>query len=1078
MKKILAIVLTLAMLLSMVAVGTSAATREVTQDEGTENHYWMFQSGNSWHPVKFTDPSQTVELDIRLDDATSELTNYSQSNAPSLSATAIGLGENNPSVAYNFTVGTWYTVKWVSAGGSTEIFVNGESVGTVSAEITYLSGDQFYWKTVLVSMDNVKVGSQTFDFEGDYSAWNTESTQGKLMVIETPGAVHNNLVYSYDVVKSEKKAYSHNIADGNDGQYMYITDVPTTSKAFARVSFDVFFTKEGSTLFGPDYLSGNKIGVTPAGVGTLTLATPMTLNTWHHVSIESYIGNNASFVKVDGGDASATNNDGIISAVFNSNTICCAGKWAAVTNIVFEESDDAANYTTVATEDFSDGTWNDFGSAASGNGVVTTIVEKGEETVKQDLGLKYWHFQAGNTYAPVSVGNVSNYDVEMDICLDEASSGLFNQFNLGQYPMISTTQIGVGDSARLNYTINPGTWYHVKWDALENGTTDIYVDGVKIGNVGAVCSHYDGLQYVSWTLISIDNLKIAGVSTDFEDGKAHQGGGQGQSMEYVLMSETIFDKIPTPEVTGDAVALSSPFDGTLTNYEISSMKAEGKNMILDFNLKLLPQTNERIADSQGNHWFEFWLDSACQNRVCIGTEAVGVQRKGTNDWTAFDFGANTWHRVTIEVLGSYNTVRIYVDTTLVYEGTCGDVDWLDGRYLIGNVYNVTALVNNYNVYANKTYQKFNTDFSDVDNDAGECVVNSADPCSKIHFPGNTVNTTPETCYSTGIDTTTCALCDHTEEHVIATYAHNWSSYDINSKTEDGLVYNYCRNSNGCTARHYTTIPANYSGTLYQYYDMSDDFVLNCNSGWSSDYWTVADGKLKFTEAKNTNYNEFDLNREIATNNWAWFMDVTFNGTFDTNDTKNYGHVAYFWFGGTDRIMVQAGYDFDNGCFFIRPNETKGTPFKAKTAAYALEYGKQYNFGLTFEYDTDEFTCSMKLWLDNQVVLELSDVDDEEILFNVEYSGSTFSKNIWRVFGVEHDIDNMAIGTADFSTFSSVLGDVDGDWTLSAADAVVYRRYFSAQPDAIDLAKVAVADMNNDGAVNAKDLLALRITLAA
>ncbi len=72
MKKVLAIVLTLAMLLSCMIVGLSAA-RVVTETK-TENHYWTFPVGNSYNPVNVGSQSDfDVEMDIKLDDAAAKL---------------------------------------------------------------------------------------------------------------------------------------------------------------------------------------------------------------------------------------------------------------------------------------------------------------------------------------------------------------------------------------------------------------------------------------------------------------------------------------------------------------------------------------------------------------------------------------------------------------------------------------------------------------------------------------------------------------------------------------------------------------------------------------------------------------------------------------------------------------------------------------------------------------------------------------------------------------------------------------------------------------------------------------------
>ncbi|MDD6095250.1 MAG: hypothetical protein PUC29_05865, partial [Clostridia bacterium] len=1043
MKKILAIVLTLAMLLSMVAVGTSAATREVTQDESTENHYWHFQSGNSWHPVKFSDPSQTVEMDICLDDATSNLGCYGLSNAPSIGASYVGLKDNSQKVDYTFTPGTWYNVKWVSANGSTEIFVNGASVGTVGAELSYYDGNQFYWAPVLLSMDNVKVGGQTFDFEGDNSAWNTESGQGELLIQEIPGAFHNNLTWSWQEQGTRYWAYDA------DNAYIYATNIPVgPDSGYTTITFKVRFndaSSETRSYFGTDIvISPSKIGF---GGNTVAISPALSLNEWHEISINCYNMNGASFYKIDGGECSIANYDGLIQGVLK-NSWCGGGILVDFDDIVIKSSADGATYETIYTEDFEDGVWD----ISEGNGVAKyDMVNK---SASDDLGFKYWHFQSGNSWHPVKFNNPAQ-TVEMDVCLDDATSNL-GCYGLSNAPAIGASYVGLKDNSQsVAYTFTPGTWYNVKW--VSNGsTTEIFVDGVSVGTVNAGITYHDNNQfYWAPVLLSMDNVKVGGQTFDFEGDYSawNTESGQGELLEYVLKSETIFDRIPAYEATGEALALSSSYDTPGFYYDISSMAGSGKDVIVDFNLKLLPQTNERIADQQTSHWLEFWLDQACQNRVCIATDAVGVQRKASNDWNAFAFGADTWHRVTVEALGSYNIINIYIDTELVYTGTCGEVHWLNGNLLIGFVYNATALINNYHVYASKTYAEASTSFSDVDNNANEVVVDLNNICARYHFAGNTAITTPETCYSTGIDTTTCAVCGTEIEHETPMYDHNWASYDINRKTEDGLVYTYCRNSNGCTARRYTTLPENYTGTIYQYFDMSDDLVLNCNSGWNADNWTAKDGKLSFVEG--SNYNQFDLNQEIAPNNWSWSMDITFDGLFDDKDVANYGHVVYFWCGGSNTIAVQAGYDFDAQEFFIRPND--GGSFTAQKAAYKLELGRQYNFGITYEYDEDEYTGAVKLWLDGKVVCQYTDAEDEEIVFVIPYSSSTIHALIWRDFGVNHTIDAMGIGTADFTTVSKIIGDVDGDWTTGASDVVAFRRFFSAQADAKNLAENINAD---------------------
>ena len=1072
MKKILAIVLTLAMLLSMVAVSASAATRESYKDDDTENKYWHFPQGNSWHPVKFSNPGTEIELDIKLDDASSALGCYGLSNAPSIGASYVGLKDGSISVPYTFTPGEWYNVKWVSAEGSTEIFVNGASVGTVGAEITYYDNNQFYWSPVLLSMDNVKMGGQVFDFEGNNDAWCTESGQGEVLIETFAGAEHNELVGKAD------NHYWH-FQQGNSWHPVKFSNPGT------EIELDIKLDDASSALGCYGLSNAPSIGASYVGLkdGSISVPYTFTPGEWYNVKWVSAEGSTEIFV-----NGASVGTVGAEITYYDNNQFYWSPVLVSMDNVkmggqVFDfEGDNSA--------------WN----TESGQG---ELLAEEVEMFREDLGAKYWHFQQGNSWHPVKFSNPGT-EIELAICLDDANSSL-GCYGLSNAPSIGASYVGLKDgSISVPYTFTPGEWYNVKWVSAE-GSTEIFVNGASVGTVGAEITYYDNNQfYWSPVLLSMDNVKMGGQVFDFEGNNDawNTESGQGELMEYPpAVLPTIFDTIgdiAAPE--GEGLLLSNSYDAASTYYDIETAAGTSKDVILDFNLKLISMSSERVA--MPNHWYEFWLDSSCHNRVQIGVDALGVDRNGSADKVAFNFGENTWHRVTVEIRGSYNTLNIYIDGEKIYaDGTVGEMHWLNGKYLIGQAVGANCLLDNYTVYDAKTLEVQTEGFgSAVDKTINERKVDDVDnPCNAAygwHLPAATVIDTVETCYSEGKDVTTCAACGETTDHTIGMIAHKWSVYDINRKTADGLVYNYCRNEEtgvcrGCTARHYTTIP-NYEGTLYQYFDMQDDFILNCNNGqgWIKDNWTIADGVAKFNKYGG-NYNQYDFNHEYPTNNWSFSFDIVFDSIYD-DEHAGYGDEVYFWFGGNNSIAIQAGYQFkewyttpdqsesgvrETGRFFIRPND--GGSFQAQYADYELEFGRKYRFGVSFEYDEDEYTGAVKLWLDGEVVCQYTDAEDEEIIFVIPYAGSTHTFNIWRDFGVVHSLDNMAYASADFKILPR-LGDVNLDDYVSAADVVVYRRYFSGHADAAELIAAAEkeADYNQDDAINAKDLLAVRVAIAA
>ena len=1064
MKKVLAIVLTLAMLLSMVVVGTSAA-RVVTETK-TENHFWTFPAGNSYNPVEVGSQSDfDVEMDIRIDDAAGRLyTGWANlATAPYFAVDGVGVGTDNK-VSATYETGVWYHVKWDNKGdGTTDLYVDGALVGNVAAVVTLYEGTQAFWQWDKISIDNLTVGAFSNDMESGGIGG-----QGQIVLEENVTYANEN-VYSYP---TGSKYWQWDA----DNAYIESSLVSDASAGF-QLMFDFRLDAENSET--RSYMGGDVIlSTSKIGVGNSTQACSLQTGVWYKALFNSIAGSGTGIVVWD-----STNN--IVVQTASSNNLgatWCGGMiLISLDNIVVS---DAAG-TPIWTEDFEDGV---FDKKGNGNGIAGQDMAEG----RVDLGLQYWTFPAGNSYNPVEVGSQSNFDIEMDIRLDDAAAKLTGWSGLATGPVFKTDAVGI-DGATVAGTYEVGTWYHAKWDNKGDGTTDVYVDGVLVGNVAATATLYDGTQaFYTWDKISIDNLTIGSFSNDMEGAGI---GGQGHIALYEIKVDTIFDHFQTTAPDGEAYLIeNTPVYGESVNkyLEMEGLSANGNSFILNYDLALLP-----VNDHSDGACLELWTNKKTSPDVelirwKVGTSFYGTETGKTKDYTSFEWGAATkdnFHNITYVMKADYDVAQIYIDKVLVYEGR----PYHNWDTMLMMLWNANAIIDNVQLM-DLNYNSLNPTLS-----GGRSIdLNAADFCATNgHINGFLTRTVEPTCYSEGNDQIVCAVCGEAISNSdVAMVAHNWAQYDINRKTEDGLVYTYCQNS-GCTEKRYTTLPAadTYTGTLYEYYDMNDDMVLVVGNDWSASTWTQADGVIKFGTSTN-NYNIYDPVEGIPANNWSWNLDIIYRGTFDTSDAANYGHVMYFWQGGEQGITNQLGYNADQHKLFLVNNNGSPKPdnpfptsgYAAKTVDFTMIEGEAYNIAITVAYNTDGYPddetqmdnwfATLCLYVNGEKMIEFATADDAFWYVPGAADATTLNYTILRDFGVSIDVDAMAFGSSDFAYTNRVYnGDVDGDYALTAADALLMRKYLARVID-INALVQSRADANNDGAINAKDQLVIRRAIAA
>lgn len=1098
MKKVLAIVLTLAMLLSCMIVGLSAA-RVVTENK-TENHYWTFPVGNSYNPVNVGSQSDfDVEMDIKLDDAAAKLIGWSGiCVGPVFTTTAVGVGEKvgEADIAGTYEVGKWYHIKWDNKGdGTTDIYVDGALVGNVAKTITLYDGNQAHFTWDKISIDNLVIGSYSNDMESGGIGG-----QGQIVLEENVTYANENV---YSVPTGSK--YWHFDADN---AYAYVPNFPVgPNDGYTTFTFKVRFNDATSETRsyndGSVVISPSKIGF---GGKTVDISPALSLNEWHEISFNCYNFNSASFYKIDGGEASVNNNDGIIPAVLTSGWVGGA-ILVDFDDIVVKSSSDGATYETIYSEDFEDGAW----SGYEGNGA--SAQDTKEERV--DLGLNYWTFPEGDSWHPVKFNNPSS-TVEMDIRLDAANSTLacYNQSNA---PSMGTSYIGLKDNTiKIDHSFDVGEWYHIKYVSA-NGSTEIFVDGVSVGSVNAEITYLDNnVFYWNTVLVSMDNVSVGGQVFDFEGDYSawNTESKQGQLAKYEIKVDSIFDHFETMTPGGEAYVLENTpeYGKSVSTYvENKGIKLPASNnFIMNFDLALLP-----VNDHSDGACFEIWTNKSTSGvdlmRWKVGTTFYGTETGKTKDYVQYNWGATTkdnFHNITFVMKKDYDVAQIYIDKELVYTGRPYNA-W-EGMCLM-MAWNANVIIDNLQVMDLK-YNPIEAGFNGVE-EFRAINLDAEDFCAANgHLNGFLTRTAEPKCYAEGTDTIVCAVCGEVKTTLpVAKVPHNWGKYDINRKTEDGLVYAACSNE-GCTERRYTSLPAagTYAGTLYEYYDMSDDMILVVDNDWTHEFWTVADGALKFEEGKGKNYNQFDLVDTVPANNWSWNMDIVYRGMVYDKDAEGdgsdknpgYGHVLYFWIGGSNTIGIRIGYNADEHKLYVvdgNPsiNPTRKNPFpdgnfKAKTADFTMVEGEEYNFAVTMTYynegypddesQMDKWDACLRLYVNGEVKLEFSMAKDgTDAFFNIPYASdhaSYLDTAILRDFGVGFDMNTMAFGSADFAYTNRVYnGDVDGDYAITAADALLMRKYLAR---VIDLSALVSsrADANGDGVINAKDQLVIRKAIAA
>lgn len=903
----------------------------------------------------------------------------------------------------------------------------------------------------------------------------------------------------------------------------------TFSSANINLSFDIWFTGEDSYFgsssagFGSDIrpmFTPDKIGMYVNGTEN-TIDYDFELNTKYTLAFRTGGAEEGkTLIRVNDQDVGQV--DGRIAT---DPTLFTQVVGVIMDNIVCS---DGNNYQIQ--EDLEDGSWDGGVSACDGEGFVSAI------EVRRDLGKKYLsvggtevghHYQLTKVLGADGEGNVAPYSaVTVSFDFQLLAEDSYVESWGSSAPSVYPNGISVGHEKTpfIEHPFEINTWYYAEF-VSDGAKTDAYIDGVLVGTLDtAICFGRDGAIANAgkfWTPYNknaaIDNVAVNGYAHTFEDsGEEYLVDLNGATitsniLEYVGEKVDIWEHIQTYDVEGEATLLKAPFNEAKDpNSEENMLYLDfsydagtlNDSYIMSFDLAIYPDKETMTTEdkTENGSWMD-WIVRIGKDgsgnaqffdddRIKIGNKFVGKNKDlyyygeeapGSAVQDMQPWAAGEFHNVTLQV--SNGTATIYLDKTEVYSVpvSANQIDTLGIMYL----WNCSVIIDNFYIYDAKTFEPKVEGF--VANGSGG---DSAVTLSDVTAEGATFCETngchinywarkeDPKCYDMGTNTYTCWVCGNAvDEKEVSMLEHHFAKYDITRVNEEGLVYTYCDESEGCTERRYIQLPeaTDYTGAITYFHDFQDDFITHLdNASWN---WTIADGVSSFVEGNDLNYNQFPLegNRTGAELNEGYKIsfDFIYNGIYETTDTPRYGNTFYIRVGRQLIGDAKVGYDAVNQQFYIASDAAFP---EIRGEVYPLVAGETYNFEVVLgAMDHDNFSSALELYVNGEKVLEMDPMD--AYLYLAYEDSAEIGMFLMYNFGVAMSIDNFVVGDNDFAWNRQYQGDVDGDYAITLSDALLMRKYL-AKIDGIETLVASRADANVDGVIDAKDQLRIRKAIAA
>lgn len=734
------------------------------------------------------------------------------------------------------------------------------------------------------------------------------------------------------------------------------------------------------------------------------------------------------------------------------------------------------------------------------------------EPVIEDQWSKAVYVNAGyGDNLDYSIGSSQTWEFDLWLFDDDSGLQLWADTATTRYTFTKTyvgmNQAGAGggygadDYAGITWHENGTTfttagWHHFKLELNVDGQDRIYQDGNLVWTGSSTANAYweNGTCYNTiGNGVAVDNLTITGsngntYAWDFEDGSKGIFDEGAESVDVLVVKGN---------AESDAVISTAAW---VTSDYFYKENVPAGAQTWEFDMWLFDEESG----------IQFWADTA-STRYTIAYNYVGMNMAGSSGSSAYGdsdeyssltwnaagagFDVPGWHHFKVE-MGVNGHDAIYQDGVLVWEGSTTANKYWDGCFIL-NVIGTGVAMDNVSINGSEpaTFEDGNIGyFGEGGWTPVEVVVEGEAVLECPHLATEVRREVEPTCQTEGLDGIYCLNENcHVEggrigEEVVPTVDHVWSNnhmvdYKAATAEEDGYKVWACTYNCGTTTK--ATIPAtgSYTGDLYCYFDMDEAVATQVIGGFfDAEGLVVENGVGIIPEGNDQSYHQFPEDARDNTQ-WSVTFDVNVTGIHDTNDTVGYGHKVYFWFGGQTGIGNEAGYDFEKGCFYIKP--ASGSTYDAIENYIDFPMNEWHRIKFEFNapgedafYDNEENSyCA--IYVDGEEVVKFStsvDPWDDTALYELPTEQKLV---IVRTFGVNAQVDNYVLGSADFAWVEEeeiLRGDANGDGRINLADSRILRM---ALLDVITYDDIYFdgADVDGNGRLNTRDALLLKMIIA-
>ncbi len=552
MKKVLALVLTLTMLVGTLAVGLSAAYQVSYTDGPKYENVYTVPFGSTAAKVSYLEigdlsaTNRNFHFDLWFlseDGYLGSDATYGSDNRWYVTSSEIGikLNQENKTIPYAFDINTKYSIK-IRTGdaeaGKTDIFVNDVKIGSVDGQLPHEKN--LFSGGSNIAMDNITMsdGNDT-QFSRDFDG--TEKGSGQASGDKITGIEYRReLGLNHAVAAETPAATTVNVGDNwknEDGTY--------------TIGFDISFTGEEIVRAANHALTsdGDGISITSdaIGVGTTTASYTFKADEWYYV--EYAVGTTKTQIFVNGVEVTGDSDFPVLSGASLTDT-----------GLTFTAEGLAMDNLKVGNAAAIDFEGNDWADSFTGDGLVQNEYKVPEinlfdhistDTVEGEGFILRSGFNSDKNPNPKTPNaayltqdnayTAASYAVVFDVALypdQENITNFSDKYNNGTWVEFVINKMADGDNSRVKFGdkfVGKGKdlWYYGEDatgapDAVKNmtpwaagdfhnvallvayGSVTLYIDQQEVYTANTGMQFFDGVNilYMNNGTAVIDNYKI------------------------------------------------------------------------------------------------------------------------------------------------------------------------------------------------------------------------------------------------------------------------------------------------------------------------------------------------------------------------------------------------------------------------------------------------------------------------------------------------------------------------------------------------------------------------------------------